>query len=167
MVCHHIPNNLKEMALSMSLQGLQDSEIQEYTGISVQSIKQLWRTHHKTGTVSCKPLIVGRQRILTAMEVKVCYNIPYLSHHLTLILQFLCNCVEHQPNVALSELKNELFQVFQIEVSVQTVAHSLQQEGYTMKTVHHLFFSPWLTLISSPLDYTACSGVKWARSCRL
>ena len=104
--------------------------------------------------------------MLTTMEVKVCSNVSRLSHghHLTLILQFLCNCVERQPDVALSELKNELFQVFKIDVSVQTVARSLQWEGYTMKTVRCLFFSPPSTHISSLLDYTACSGAKRARS---
>jgi hypothetical protein len=34
MVHCHISKDLKEMALSMSLQGLGDSEIREYTGIS-------------------------------------------------------------------------------------------------------------------------------------
>jgi hypothetical protein len=40
MVHRHISTELKELAVSMSLQGLRASEIQEYTGISVWSIKR-------------------------------------------------------------------------------------------------------------------------------
>jgi hypothetical protein len=41
MVGHHISDELKEMALSMSLQGLTDSEVHEFTGISIHSLKRL------------------------------------------------------------------------------------------------------------------------------
>ena len=41
MVHCHISTELKELALSMSLQGLHDSEIHEYTGINVWSIKSV------------------------------------------------------------------------------------------------------------------------------
>ena len=77
MVRRHIPDHLKEMALSMSLQGLCDSEIREHTGISEQSLKRIRRTHCATGEVSNKPTTPGRQRILTAMEVKVCHISVY------------------------------------------------------------------------------------------
>jgi transposase len=72
MVRRHISKDLKEMALSMSLQGLGDSEIREYTGISERSLKRLRRTHRETGTVAPKPVATGRPRMLTSMEVKVC-----------------------------------------------------------------------------------------------
>jgi hypothetical protein len=49
--------------------------------------------------------------------------------------QFLCECVERQPDVALAELQTELCEVCGLETSVQTVARSLQQEGFTMKVV--------------------------------
>jgi len=39
MVHCHISDELKEMALSMSLQGLHDSDVREYTGISELSLK--------------------------------------------------------------------------------------------------------------------------------
>jgi hypothetical protein len=41
MVGRHISDELKEMALSMSLQGLRNLEVHEYTGISVHSLKRL------------------------------------------------------------------------------------------------------------------------------
>ena len=56
--------------------------------------------------------------------------------------QFLCDTVERQPDIALVELQTELRQVCGMEASVQTVAHTLQWEGYTMKAVH--LFSAWL-----------------------
>jgi transposase len=118
MVGRHISDELKEMALSMSLQGLTDSEVHEFTGISVRSLKRLRSTHRRTGAVSRKPLAAGRPRNLTSMQ-----------------RQFLCECVERQPDVALAELQTELREVCGLETSVQTVARSLQQEGFTMKAV--------------------------------
>ncbi len=47
MVHHHISDELKEMALSMSLQGLHDLDICEYTGISEQSLKRFCSTYHR------------------------------------------------------------------------------------------------------------------------
>ena len=75
MVRRHISDDLKEMALSMSLQGLSDSEIREYTGISERSLKRLRSTYRANGVVSHKPIDTGRPRVLTAMEVKVRHSI--------------------------------------------------------------------------------------------
>jgi transposase len=122
MVSRHISDELKEMALSMSLQGLTDSEVHEFTGISVRSLKRLQSTHRLTGAVSRKALAPGRLRILTSMQ-----------------RQFLCDCVERKPDIALAELQTKLRDVCGMETSVQTVAHTLQWEGYTMKTVHPFF----------------------------
>ena len=77
MVRRHISDDLKEMALSMSLQGLSDSEIREYTGISEQSLKRLRSTYRAIGAVSRKPLDSGRPRVLTAIEVKVRLTTSY------------------------------------------------------------------------------------------
>ena len=65
MVGRYISKELKEMALSMSLQGIHDSEIHEYTGISVRSIKRLRSTFRQIGEVSRKPVVPGRQCNLT------------------------------------------------------------------------------------------------------
>jgi hypothetical protein len=56
-------------------------------------------------------------------------------------LQFLCNCIRCQPDLALVELQTELREICDIEVSVDTIARSLQREGYTMKTVRTPFSS--------------------------
>ena len=125
MVGRHISEELKEMALAMSLQGLPDSEVHEFMGISIRSLKRLQNTHRCTDAVSRKPLVPGRPRNLTSMHT-----------------QFLCDTVERQPDIALVELQTELRQVCGMEASVQTVARTLQREGYTMKAVR--LFSAWL-----------------------
>jgi hypothetical protein len=70
MVRRHISDELKETALSMSLQGLTDPEIREYTGISERSIKRMRSTFRDTGAFS-RPS-PGRFRMLSSMEAKVC-----------------------------------------------------------------------------------------------
>ena len=122
MVRRYISDELKEMALSMSFQGLPDSEVYELTGISIRSLKRLRSTHRRTGEVSHKALTPGQPRDLTSMQ-----------------RQFLCDCINRQPDMALAELQTELHEVFGIETSMQTIARTLQREGYTMKTVRPFF----------------------------
>ena len=100
-----------EMALSMSFQGLPDSEVYKLTGISIWSLKRLRSTHRRTGEVSHKALTPGWPRNLTLMQ-----------------RQFLCDCINRQPDMALVELQTELHEVFGIETLMQTIAHTLQQE---------------------------------------
>lgn len=71
MVYRHISDELKEMALSMSLQGLSDHDIRDFTGISERSLKRVRSTFRDTGQVSRVPLATGRNRMLTPMEAKV------------------------------------------------------------------------------------------------
>ena len=123
MVGRRISDELKEMALSISLQGLPDSEVHALTGISVRSLKRLRSTHRRTGEVSNKPLVAGRPRNLTSMQT-----------------QFLCDCVKRRPDMTLAELQAELQEVCGVDVSVATVTRSLQREGFTMKTVRPSFF---------------------------
>jgi hypothetical protein len=49
--------------------------------------------------------------------------------------QFLCDTVARQPDISLTELKTELFETYNINVSLPTVMCSLKREGYMMKTV--------------------------------
>ena len=83
MVGRHISDDIKEMALSMSLQGLQDSEIHEFTGISVRSLKRLRSTYRKIGQVSRKREDPGRPRTLTSMHRKVRLTKTQFGVHLT------------------------------------------------------------------------------------
>ena len=60
------------MALSMSLQGLHDSDVHKFTGISVCLLTRLCSTFCRTGDVLPPPLIdPGQPQILTAIQVKV------------------------------------------------------------------------------------------------
>ena len=122
MVGRYISDELKQMALSMSLQGVPDSDVHKYTGISVRSIKRLRSTHRRTGEVSNKPIAPGRPRDLTSMQT-----------------QFLSDCVDRTPDMALAELQIELKDVCGVDTSISTIARTLQRQGYTMKTVR-LFF---------------------------
>ena len=66
-------DDLKELALSMSLQGLRDSEIHQFTGISIRLLKRFRSTLHQTGGMSAPPPIDnGRPRLLDAIQLKVC-----------------------------------------------------------------------------------------------
>ena len=83
MVHRHISDDLKEMALSMSLQGLSDSVIHGYTRISEYSLKRLQSSYCATGAVSCKALDTGHPCVLTAIEVKVHHNVMQINYKLT------------------------------------------------------------------------------------
>ena len=77
MVHRRIPNETKELALSMSLQGICDLEIRELTGISECSVKRLRRTYRNSGSVARESVARGRPRTLSLAEVKVhCVFLP-------------------------------------------------------------------------------------------
>ena len=137
MVRRHISNETKELALSMSLQGICDLEIRELTGISERSVKRLRRTYRNSGSVAGKSVATGRPRTLSSMEVNV--RCVYLSHLppqlISFTRQFLCDCVKRQHDMSLAELQGELREVCAVKVSLQTVLRALQREGYTMKMV--------------------------------
>ena len=52
--------------------------------------------------------------------------VPCQPHNLTSMqIQFLCDCVKQQPDMALAELQMELSEVCGVDMSVITVTHSL------------------------------------------
>jgi transposase len=137
MVRRHIPNETKELALSMSLQGISDLEIRELTGISERSVKRLRRIYRNSGSAAQKSVASGRPRTLSSVEVEA--RCLYLSHLppqlISFSRQFLCDCVKRQPDMSLAELQGELRGVCGVGVSLKTVLRTLQQEGYTMRMV--------------------------------
>ena len=140
MGCQRISDDLKELVISMSLQGLSASQIHEYMGMSVHSIRRFCSTFHRTGSVASPPSItVGWLCTLTAIQVKVSIHYPVILDVVSLS-QFLCDCVECQPNIALMELQMELREACNIEISLPTITCSLKREGYMMKHImvsHH------------------------------
>src|SRR6266702_7038812 len=75
MVCRHISDELKEMALSMSLQSLRDSDIHEYTGTSEG--RSSGSAAPIAGLGTRFSIDRGRPHILSAIQVKV--RIQHLS----------------------------------------------------------------------------------------
>ena len=55
-------------------------------------------------------------------------------------VDFLVDCIKRKPDMALAELQAELHDVCGVETSVSTVVHSLQWEGFTMKTACAFLF---------------------------
>ena len=137
MARRRIPDETKELALSMSLQGISDLEIRELTGISERSVKRLRRIYRNSGSVAGKSVAPGRPCTLSSMEVEVrCVYLSHLSPQLiSFTCQFLCDCVKRQPDMSLAELQGELRDVCAVKVSLQTILRAFQREGYTMKTV--------------------------------
>lgn len=121
MVGRHISTELKETALSMSLQGIPDAEIRASTGISERSLKRMRSAHREAGgVIPRRPVDSSQPRVLGAMEGN-----------------FLRGCVERRVDISLAELKTELYEVCGVDASIQTVARSLQGIGYSMRTVTH------------------------------
>ncbi|KAI0089834.1 hypothetical protein BDY19DRAFT_859033, partial [Irpex rosettiformis] len=84
----HIPKEVKEVALRMSLeQGLPDKTIQEYTKISIRSLKRLRKTYRDTAEVVRVPVCDGRPRILQSGDANI-----------------LEGCIERQADMSLEEL---------------------------------------------------------------
>ena len=72
MVRWHISVEVKELALSLSLQGLSDSEIHEYTGISICTIQRVQSLHCRTGNVTAPPpLNIGQLCTLASTQILV------------------------------------------------------------------------------------------------
>ncbi|KAH9975194.1 hypothetical protein BJV77DRAFT_931991, partial [Russula vinacea] len=124
MVRRHISDDIKEMALSMSLQGISQSDIREMTGVSERSLKRLRSTYRTTGAVSAKQIAPGRPRVLTAMEV-----------------EFLCNCIERQPDMTLTELQVELREVCTAEITRPALERN-EQDREEFKNLIDTHFSP-------------------------
>jgi hypothetical protein len=85
----------------------------------------LCTTHCQTGEVSCKPVVPGRACDLTSMHKKVHFKVSQIIF-VSQSVQFLCDCIERQPDLALLELQTELREVCGMETSVQAVVHTLQ-----------------------------------------
>ena len=67
MTRRRIPGETKELALSLSLQGISDLEIRELTGISERTVKRLQRTFRNSGSTARKSVA----HTLSSMEVNV------------------------------------------------------------------------------------------------
>ena len=63
--------DVKKVALSMSLHGVPDSSIHQYTGISKRTMMRLHQQHHNLTFPLPPPVELGRPRLLSGIQVKV------------------------------------------------------------------------------------------------
>ena len=75
--------DIKRVALSMSFQGLSDSTIRQYTGISVRTMKWLRHEYRNNSFPAAPPLEIGRLHVLNAIQVKVCTHVLCPGSYLT------------------------------------------------------------------------------------
>jgi hypothetical protein len=73
LMVRHISKDLKQAALSMSLQGFTNSDIYQHTGISERTMRRLRSPNHQPALPS--PIEFGRPRTLNAIQVKVHLNL--------------------------------------------------------------------------------------------
>ena len=113
MVRRHITNESKELALSMSLQGICDMEIRNLTGISERLVKRLRHTYCNSGAVLCKPVASGRPRLLSSMEVKVSHTgirmmCTFLTYSIVGPLRLRQTPARHEPGRAADRASGKL-----------------------------------------------------------
>ncbi|KAI0266032.1 hypothetical protein BGY98DRAFT_926746 [Russula aff. rugulosa BPL654] len=77
----------------------------EVTEISERTVRRTLATWQQTGQVTRKPLQDGRPRILTSLEVL-----------------YLESLVQQRPDIYLSELRDHLQQVYNVEVNEITIS---------------------------------------------
>ena len=68
---HHISQEIKEVALKMSQEGLSDKQIEQVLGISGRTMRRLRAMHLKTGGVVRIPACQGRPRALDGLDARV------------------------------------------------------------------------------------------------
>ncbi|KAG1750313.1 hypothetical protein EDD22DRAFT_751727, partial [Suillus occidentalis] len=88
----HISKEQKQIALQMSLLNIQDPMIRCYTDISERSLRYMRKTFRETGEVVRTPVCAGRPRILDTLDAN-----------------FLEACIEQQPDILLTEMKDQLW----------------------------------------------------------
>ena len=82
----HIPKEYKDLALHMSLnEGVSDSNILSYTGISARAMRHLRQTYREINETIRTPVIQGRPRLLDTLDVLVRYLQVFL------VSVFLCS----------------------------------------------------------------------------
>ena len=146
-------------ATSMSLQGLCDSEIHEYTGISVQSLKQLQSTHCQTGEVSCKPVVPGWPHDLTTMHRKV---YPKVSQIIFISQSTVPLWLHEMPAWPSPQgvADRTLWGLWHGDVGANNCAHPPKGGLHYENSVSFCLFCQHSHI--NCVDHTACSGAKWA-----
>ncbi|EGO04625.1 hypothetical protein SERLA73DRAFT_43552 [Serpula lacrymans var. lacrymans S7.3] len=101
----HIP--AKELIATMSAQ-LTCTAIACVTGVSAQTVRQIWELWQETGTVQQIPDKQWRHRLLNALDIV-----------------YLTGCIDQTPDIQLAELQAILYQECGILASEITISRAL------------------------------------------
>lgn len=96
----HTADAAKQQWVVVSIHGMTSKAIAQVTGYSRRTVSRVLRLSQLTGSVVRTLLESDRSRLLTAQDVA-----------------YLISCVEHTPDIFLSELQSALREVRDIEVS--------------------------------------------------
>ncbi|OAX41900.1 hypothetical protein K503DRAFT_431263 [Rhizopogon vinicolor AM-OR11-026] len=81
-------------------------------------MRYIRKTFLETGEVVRTPVCAGRPRILDSLDAN-----------------FLESCIERQPDILLTEMQDQLREIFGVEVSISTIPRTIQRRGFTRKKV--------------------------------
>ncbi|KAF8485265.1 hypothetical protein DFH94DRAFT_624763 [Russula ochroleuca] len=113
----HITPSVKQQLVTMSAYIL-PCEISHVTQISKRTVNRVLRLQRRTGSVLQRPLQAGRPRTLNGLDIA-----------------YLEACIEWTPDMYLQELREELFQAREVDISVATIHRSLHRRGFSHKQV--------------------------------
>ncbi|KAF8954675.1 Homeodomain-like protein [Flammula alnicola] len=118
----YIPEEQKQLVLTMSLRGMRVKDIVKATGICRRTVARIKGTWKSTGEVVRKSLENGRPRVLSSLEVS-----------------YLESLVERTPDIYGRELQYALFVAYNVDVDVSTITRALHRRGFTRKKVSFLY----------------------------
>ncbi|KAF8957714.1 hypothetical protein BDZ97DRAFT_1669451 [Flammula alnicola] len=140
----HIPAAQKELLVTMSRNGMKPEEISRVTGTGFSTVKRVLRLHRTTGSVVKKPDIMGRPRLLNALDVA-----------------YLESCIERTPDIYISELQEELLEARGVEASDATIIRTLKRRGFVRKKVCYFI------QLNNPFIDGSCHRSNMSRSLHL
>ncbi|KAF8803807.1 hypothetical protein BYT27DRAFT_7108568 [Phlegmacium glaucopus] len=112
----YIPEEQKQLVLTMCLRGMKVNDIVEATGMGRTTILRIKRNWRSTGRVVRKSLEHGRPRVLSSLEVS-----------------YLESLVERTPDIYGKELQYALFAAYNVDVDISTITRALHRRGFTRK----------------------------------
>ncbi|OCH91723.1 hypothetical protein OBBRIDRAFT_791950 [Obba rivulosa] len=116
MTRRYIPEDVKEQIVTLSTQIRERKTVARLLDVSPRTVSRVLRLARTTGKVVRKPEVAGRRRILGEEHVR-----------------FLGECVEVYPDITLAELRVELRDTCDVDVSIATILRTMQRSGFARK----------------------------------
>ncbi|KAL1663510.1 Homeodomain-like protein, partial [Schizophyllum commune] len=98
----------KKVIPAMYARGQKPRQIAASLPFSRRTVDRVLSTYKATGDVTRKPLVTGRPRVLTAMQ-----------------LNYLEGLIERKPDIYLAELRQHLLEAFDVAVDPRTISRVL------------------------------------------